>query len=152
MLLHHSISYCFSQFDLGHVNCHHELNPIFAIFRTHNKQGRFIQLNLYRCMYFCQTKLLKLLSSLLVPQSRSRKVKLSLKSTYHPSFLTYKMFLWWLNRNIQLMPQKCFEQLHSWLITYKWRHFLARLNLWQSFLHCSMCITVALQMVCWNPS
>lgn len=96
--------------------------PIYAIFRTQNKQGRFIQLNLYRCMYFCQTKLLKLLSSLLVPQSRSRKVKLSLKSTYHPSFLTYKIFLWWLKRNIQLMPQKCFEQLHSWLITHKWRH------------------------------
>lgn len=116
------ISRCFSQFDLGHVNCHHELNPIYAIFRTQNKQGRFIQLNLYRCMYFCRTKLLKLLSSLLVPQSRSRKVKLSLKSTYHPSFLTYKIFLWWLKRNIQPMPQKCFEQLHSWLITHKWRH------------------------------
>lgn len=116
------ISRCFSQFDLGHVNCHHELNPIYAIFRTQNKQGRFIQLNLYRCMYFCRTKLLKLLSSLLVPQSRSRKVKLSLKSTYHPSFLTYKIFLWWLKRNIQLMPQKYLEQLHSWLITHKWRH------------------------------
>ena len=123
MLLHHSISYCFSQFDLGHVNCHNELNPIFAIFRTQNKQGRFIQLNLYRCLYFLPNQTTEtVIQSLGIPIKITCKVKLSLKSTYHPSFLTYKIFLWWLKRNIKLMPQKCFEQLHSWLITHKWRH------------------------------
>ena len=73
-LLFFSIWPCPCQLDENH----HELNPILAIFRTQNKQGRFIQLNLYRCMYFCQTKLLKLLTIFRTRNKQGRFIQLNL--------------------------------------------------------------------------